>query len=50
LTTSCRFSETTIRSGQRISPRTYCLSPLRRDAYSMFQKKEDGAINVLFQP
>ena len=41
---------TTTRSASRTSPRTTCPLEEAPHAYEMFQKKEDGAFKVLFQP
>ena len=38
------------RSASTTSPPTSCRSTRRRDAYEMFQKKEDGAVKVLLKP
>ena len=41
---------TTTRSASTTSPPTGCRSTRRPHAYEMFQKKEDGAIKVVFRP
>ena len=41
---------TPTRSASRTSPPTTSRSTRRREAYEMFQKKQDGAIKVLLQP
>ena len=41
---------TTTRSASTTSRPTRCRSTRRRDAYEMFQKKQDGAIKILLEP